>query len=340
MIWSITVFDALVGSAFLLQWTGKQLPTRPPLTEWHTIFVGAVCIPCFVVGIYHDMELFWAMLLKNIISVPLHGGISKIPVNIWTIQHVNETLLNKKSMITEHKFIWCSGRTCLPVQESRCQFGTLYLVVHKIWKIRLYSVFGCRYRSWSGTDLNEKLFFSYGIMAGRRGRCSSSIRGSRVNDAVKTRAWFWRNYSSCSRGCWMSKTRANQSLFPLWHETRKFAIFSKNLFRATWLSLNVMARIVLNEGHKIIFRIWRMRLNLFNPRIWLMFDPKWAAVNDLNSVWSSTSLCGTPNHVTRSYDVTMIIYAHYYHWRFCQLILLFQAWRKNGQGQSGNSAHV
>ena len=25
-----------------------------------------------------------------------------------------------------------------------------------------------------------------------------------------------------------------------------------------------------------------------------MFDPKWAAVNDLTSVWSSTSLCGTP----------------------------------------------
>ena len=27
---------------------------------------------------------------------------------------------------------------------------------------------------------------------------------------------------------------------------------------------------------------------------WFVFDPKWAAVNDLNSVWSSTSLCGTP----------------------------------------------
>ena len=27
---------------------------------------------------------------------------------------------------------------------------------------------------------------------------------------------------------------------------------------------------------------------------WFVFDPKWAAVNDLNSVWSSPSLCGTP----------------------------------------------
>ena len=26
---------------------------------------------------------------------------------------------------------------------------------------------------------------------------------------------------------------------------------------------------------------------------WFVFDAKWAAVNDLNSVWSSTSLCGT-----------------------------------------------
>ena len=35
-----------------------------------------------------------------------------------------------------------------------------------------------------------------------------------------------------------------------------------------------------------------------------------------------------------------LIYAHYYHWCFCQQIQLFQAWRNNGQRQSGNSAHV
>ena len=27
---------------------------------------------------------------------------------------------------------------------------------------------------------------------------------------------------------------------------------------------------------------------------WFVFDPRWAADNDLHSVWSSTSLCGTP----------------------------------------------
>ena len=27
---------------------------------------------------------------------------------------------------------------------------------------------------------------------------------------------------------------------------------------------------------------------------WFVFDPKWAAINDLNWVWSSTSLCGAP----------------------------------------------
>ena len=37
-----------------------------------------------------------------------------------------------------------------------------------------------------------------------------------------------------------------------------------------------------------------------------MFDPKWAAVNGLKSVWSSTFRCGTPNLATRSYDATII----------------------------------
>ena len=30
------------------------------------------------------------------------------------------------------------------------------------------------------------------------------------------------------------------------------------------------------------------------PMCWFVFDHKWVAANDLNSVWSSTSLCGTP----------------------------------------------
>ena len=40
------------------------------------------------------------------------------------------------------------------------------------------------------------------IMTGMRGCCLSSSRGSRANDAFKTRAyrWFWRNHSPCSRG--------------------------------------------------------------------------------------------------------------------------------------------
>ena len=42
------------------------------------------------------------------------------------------------------------------------------------------------------------------------------------------------------------------------------------------------------------------------PMCWFVLDPKWAAVNDLNSVWNSTSLCGTPKLATRSYVVTMI----------------------------------
>ena len=35
-----------------------------------------------------------------------------------------------------------------------------------------------------------------------------------------------------------------------------------------------------------------------------------------------------------------LIYARYYHWRFCQQIQLFQAWRNNGQRLSDNSTHV
>ena len=50
---------------------------------------------------------------------------------------------------------------------------------------------------------------------------------------------------------------------------------------------------------------------------WFVFDPKGAAVNELNSVWSSTSLCvtpvGTPNLTTRSYSVTII-------WSACAII--------------------
>ena len=39
---------------------------------------------------------------------------------------------------------------------------------------------------------------------------------------------------------------------------------------------------------------------------WFMSYPKWDTVKEINSVWSSTSLCGTPNLAARSYAVTMI----------------------------------
>ena len=45
-----------------------------------------------------------------------------------------------------------------------------------------------------------------GIMTGLRGCCSSSTRGSRGNDTVKTLATlgFWRNLSPCSRATWFN----------------------------------------------------------------------------------------------------------------------------------------
>ena len=55
------------------------------------------------------------------------------------------------------------------------------------------------------------------------------------------------------------------------------------------------------------------------------------SIHKLVSVWSRSC---TSNITTWSYDII------YYHWRLCQQIWLFQAWRSNGQRQSGNRARV
>ena len=58
----------------------------------------------------------------------------------------------------------------------------------------------------------------------------------------------------------------------------------------TWIK--AIARIVLNEGHKLTCWIWCMCLQVFNPCVDLCLIPNELLLND--SVWSSTSLCGTP----------------------------------------------
>ena len=77
---------------------------------------------------------------------------------------------------------------------------------------------------------------------------------------------------------------------------------------------------------------------------WFVFDPKWAAVNDLNSVWSSTSLCGTPVGIPNPLHEAMTS-----QWSNLRTLLsltllsttlIFQAWRNNGQWQSGNRART
>ena len=60
----------------------------------------------------------------------------------------------------------------------------------------------------------------------------------------------------------------------------------------TWI--NGVARIVLTEGHYLTCGIWCMCLPRVQCVCWFVFNPNWAAVNDLNSVWRSTLLCGTP----------------------------------------------
>ena len=55
-----------------------------------------------------------------------------------------------------------------------------------------------------------------GIMTGLLGCCSSSTRGSRANDYVKTLATlgFWLHHSPYSLGCWTNNTLAARSLSP------------------------------------------------------------------------------------------------------------------------------
>ena len=76
----------------------------------------------------------------------------------------------------------------------------------------------------------------------------------------------------------------------------------------------------------------------------VIIDPKWAAVNNLNSVWSSTSLCGTPVGTPNPLREAMTS-----QWSNLRALLsltllstklIFQAWRNNGQWQSGNRAHM
>ena len=53
-----------------------------------------------------------------------------------------------------------------------------------------------------------------GIMTGLLRCCSSSTRGSRANDYVKTTQGFWLHHSPCSLGCWTNNTLAARSLSP------------------------------------------------------------------------------------------------------------------------------
>ena len=59
--------------------------------------------------------------------------------------------------------------------------------------------------------------------------------------------------------------------------------------------IKAIAWIVLNEGFTLTCWIWCMCPPTVQPMCCCFFNPRWAAVNDLNPVWSSTSLCGTPN---------------------------------------------
>ena len=68
-----------------------------------------------------------------------------------------------------------------------------------------------------------------GIMTGLLGCCSSSTRGSRANDYVKTLATlgFWLHHSPCSLGCWTNNTLAARSLSPnstWWCITFKYCV--------------------------------------------------------------------------------------------------------------------
>ena len=54
-----------------------------------------------------------------------------------------------------------------------------------------------------------------------------------------------------------------------------------------------IARIVLNEGHKLTYWIRCMCLQVFSPCVHLCLIQNELSQMTLNSVWSSTSLCGT-----------------------------------------------
>ena len=66
---------------------------------------------------------------------------------------------------------------------------------------------------------------------------------------------------------------------------------------------------------------------------WFVFDAKWAAVNDLNSDWSSTSLYSTsvvtPNPLREAMTSQWSNIHALSSLTFCQQISLFQAWRHN-----------
>ena len=87
---------------------------------------------------------------------------------------------------------------------------------------------------------------------------------------------------------------------PRWHPSCSW----KSREHCHPLCIIALSRLVLNGWHKLTSWIWCLCLKLFNPCFWLVFDPKWVVVNDLNSCWSSTSLCGTPHLVTRTYRMS------------------------------------
>ena len=174
-------------------------------------------------------------------------------------------------------------------------------------------------------------------MTGLRGCCSSSTQGSRANDAVKTRAKrvFWRKHSPCSRGCWTNNTWADRSLFslfPLKHETHKFAIFSQKFVphSSHWTAVAAILFLViqwalspamyLNKSNRTDCTKWGAFINL--PAGFHACASK-CSVRVLICVWSQMSCCKwlklslefnfavghTSRHTepaTRSYDVTMI----------------------------------
>ena len=96
---------------------------------------------------------------------------------------------------------------------------------------------------------------------GLRGRCLWSARGLRANDAVITRVKraFWRNHSPWARGCFTNNAQTARLLFPLWHETRKFSVFSLKIVphssRWTWRRGHVVQGNSIEHCHPIRIQI-------------------------------------------------------------------------------------